>query len=96
MVSTVAASAGGSPKGKNEELEGWSGSLRHLKDRGLKGVRLIISDACRGLVEAAGEVFPNTDWQRCGVHWYRNGCSHGPNRKAAEVARNLKAIQPQE
>jgi len=77
-------------------LEGWRGFLRHLKDRGLKGVRLIISDACRGLVEAAGEVFPHTDWQRCVVHWYRNVFSHVPNGKIAEVARMLKAIHAQE
>lgn len=37
-------------------MEGWRGFLCHLKDRGLKGVRLIISDACRGLVEASAEV----------------------------------------
>jgi transposase-like protein len=86
----------GIAEGEKEDLEGWRGFLRHLKDRGLNGVRLIISDACRGLVEAAGEVFPNTDWQRCVVHWYRNVFSHVPNGKVAEVARMLKAIHAQE
>ena len=57
---------------------------------------LIISDACRGLVEAAAEVFPNTDWQRCIVHFYRNVFGHVPNGKVAEVARMLKAIHAQE
>ena len=42
----------GVAEGEKEDLEGWRGFLRHLKDRGLKGVRLIVSDACRGLVEA--------------------------------------------
>src|SRR5438105_2834691 len=79
-----------------EDLEGWRSFLCHLKDRGLKGVRLIISDACRGLVEAAAEVFPKTDWQRCVVHFYRNVFSHVPNGKVAEVARMLKAIHAQE
>ena len=46
----------GVAEGEKEDLEGWRGFLRHLKDRGLKGVQLIISDACRGLVEAAAEV----------------------------------------
>ena len=59
-------------------------------------MRLIISDACRGLVEAASEVFPKTDWQRCVVHFYRNVFSHVPNGKVAEVARMLKAIHAQE
>jgi putative transposase len=43
-------------------------------------------------VEAAAEVFPKTDWQRCVVHFYRNVFSHVPNGKVAEVARMLKAI----
>jgi putative transposase len=86
----------GVAEGEKEDLEGWRGFLRHLKDRGLSGVRLIISDACRGLVEAAAEVFPDTDWQRCVVHFYRNVFSHVPNTKIAEVARMLKAIHAQE
>ena len=86
----------GVAEGEKEDLEGWRGFLCHLKDRGLKGVRLIISDACRGLVEATAEVFPNTDWQRCVVHFYRNVFSHVPNSKVAEVARMLKAIHAQE
>ena len=86
----------GVAEGEKEDLEGWRSFLCHLKDRGLKGVRLIISDACRGLVEAAAEVFPKTDWQRCVVHFYRNVFSHVPNGKVAEVARMLKAIHAQE
>jgi putative transposase len=86
----------GVAEGEKEDLEGWRGFLRHLRDRGLKGVRLIISDACRGLVEAAAEVYPKTEWQRCVVHFYRNVFSHVPNTKVAEVARMLKAIHAQE
>jgi putative transposase len=86
----------GVAEGEKEDLEGWRGFLRHLKDRGLSGIRLIISDACRGLVEAVAEVFPNTDWQRCVVHFYRNVFSHVPNGKVAEIARMLKAIHAQE
>jgi transposase-like protein len=86
----------GVAEGEKEDLQGWHGFLCHLKDRGLKGVRLIISDACRGLMEAAAEVFPSTDWQRCVVHFYRNVFSHVPNGKIAEVARMLKAIHAQE
>ena len=86
----------GVAEGEKEDLTGWRGFLVHLKDRGLTGVRLIISDACRGLMEAAAEVFPNTDWQRCVVHFYRNVFSHVPNTKVAEVARMLKAIHAQE
>jgi len=86
----------GVAEGQKEDVEGWRGFLRHLKERGLKDPRLIISDACRGLVEAANEVFPEADWQRCICHWYRNVFSHVPNSKVAEVARMLKAIHAQE
>src|SRR5690606_25721946 len=48
------------------------------------------------LSEAAAEVFPDADWQRCVVHFYRNVFSHVPNSKIAEVARMLKAIHAQE
>ena len=47
------------------------GVSRHLVDRGLKGVQLIISDACRGLMESAAEYLPEARWQRCMVHLYR-------------------------
>ena len=86
----------GVTEGEKEDLEGWRSFLCHLKERGLKGVRLIISDACRGLVESVGEVFPQSQWQRCAVHFYRNVFSHVPNGKVAEVARMLKAIHAQE
>jgi transposase-like protein len=57
----------GAAEGHKEDKAGWLGFLKHLKQRGLTGVRLIISDACLGLAEAAAEVFPEADWQRCAV-----------------------------
>jgi putative transposase len=50
-------------EGAKEDKSGWSAFLRHLVDRGLKGVRLIISDACRGLMESAAEYLPEARWQ---------------------------------
>jgi putative transposase len=86
----------GVAEGQKEDLEGWRGFLRHLKDRGLAGVQLIISDACIGLVEAAAELYPEAQWQRCVVHFYRNVFSNVPKGKVADVARMLKAIHAQE
>ena len=83
-------------EGAKEDKASWLGFLKHLKDRGLAGVRLIICDACLGLVEAAGEVFPDARWQRCVVHWYRNAFAHVPRAKMAEVALMLKAIHASE
>jgi transposase-like protein len=75
---------------------GWSAFLKHLKERGLKGVRLITSDACIGLAESAAEFFPEAAWQRCVVHWYRNIFSHVPSTKVREIAAMLKAIHASE
>jgi transposase-like protein len=83
-------------EGAKEDKAGWSGFLAHLKARGLRGVELIISDACMGLVESAAEFFPETRWQRCVVHWYRDLFSHVPAGKMREVALMLKAIHAQE
>jgi transposase-like protein len=52
-------------EGAKEDKAGWSSFLKHLKERGLKGVRLITSDACLGLAESAAEFFPEAAWQRC-------------------------------
>ena len=79
-------------EGEHEDKAGWSAFLKHLKERGLTGVRLIISDACIGLAESAAEFFPEAGWQRCIVHWYRNIFSHVPSTKVREIAAMLKAI----
>jgi len=83
-------------EGAKEDKAGWSAFLKHLKERGLSGVELIISDACLGLVESAAEVYPEAQWQRCVVHFYRNVFSHVPTTKVREVAHMLKAIHAQE
>src|SRR5262249_6769593 len=80
-------------EGAKEDKSGWSAFLKHLKERGLKGIRLITSDACIGLAESAAEFFPDAAWQRCVVHWYRNIFSHVPSTRVREIAAMLKAIQ---
>jgi transposase-like protein len=86
----------GVQQGHKEDKSGWSGFLEHLKARGLTGVRLIISDACMGLIESVADYYPEADWQRCTVHFYRNVFSHVPRNKMREVAAMLKAIHAQE
>lgn len=82
--------------GGREDGDSWRAFLRHLKSRGLTGVRLIVSDKCLGLVEALGEFFPEADWQRCAVHFYRNVFTAVPRGRRREVAAMLKAIHAQE
>src|SRR5690606_34438766 len=50
-------------EGTKEDKAGWSAFLKHLKARGLRGVRLIISDACMGLKESVGDFYPEAHWQ---------------------------------
>lgn len=83
-------------EGAKEDKAGWSDFLRHLKKRGLSGVRLFISDACIGLVESVGDFYPDTKWQRCVVHFYRNVFTVVPKDKVKEVAMMLKAIHASE
>jgi transposase-like protein len=86
----------GVAEGIKEDVEGWRNFLRYLKSRGLNGVRLFISDKCLGLLEALGEFYPEAQWQRCMVHWYRNVFSVVPRGRRKEVAAMLKAIHGQE
>lgn len=83
-------------EGAKEDLESWRTFLRHLKERGLKGVRLVVSDKCLGLVQAVAEFYPEAAWQRCVVHFYRNVFTAVPKGKVKEVAAMLKAIHAQE
>jgi putative transposase len=53
----------------------WTGFLRTLTRRGLRGVRLVISDAHEGLKAAIARVL-NATWQRCRVHFMRNLLAH--------------------
>lgn len=83
-------------EGAKEDKAGWSSFLRHLKERGLRGVRLFVTDACLGLVESLADFYPEAKWQRCTVHFYRNVFSVVPAKKKAEVAAMLKAIHASE
>jgi len=86
----------GVAEGTKEDKESWRQFLRYLKDRGLQGVRLVVSDKCLGLVEALGEFFPQASWQRCVVHFYRNVWTAVPSGKMADVTAMLKAIHASE
>lgn len=79
-----------------EDKSGWENFLRHLKKRGLSGIKLVISDACLGLIESVNEFYPDAKWQRCIVHFYRNVFSVVPRTKVKHVARMLKAIHASE
>jgi transposase-like protein len=86
----------GVSEGAKEDGPSWTAFLRELKQRGLKGVQLFVSDKCLGLVENLAEFYPEAKWQRCVVHFYRNVWTAVPKGKVREVAAMLKAIHAQE
>jgi putative transposase len=86
----------GVTEGTKEDKASWQNFLRHLKQRGLQGVRLIVSDRCLGLVESLAEFYPAAAYQRCVVHFYRNVWSLVPSTKIREVSAMLKAIHASE
>lgn len=74
-----------------ESEEGWTTFFKSLKERGLNGVKLVISDAHAGLKAAVRKIL-KAEWQRCKVHFYRNVLVHVVKRSQAEVSEAMKAV----
>ncbi len=70
----------------------WTQFLRSPKDRGLGGVRLVISGARCGLKTAIGRVFQGTAWQRCKVHLMRNLMIHIPKSHKQMMGATIRTI----
>jgi putative transposase len=81
--------------GLGEDGAFWTEFLRGLISRGLRGVRLVISDAHLGLREAIGTVLGGAAWQRCRVHFMRNALSRVPRAAQNEVAATIRSILAQ-
>jgi putative transposase len=81
--------------GPSEAETFWSGFLKRLVKRGLRGVKLVVSDAHEGLKHAIAKVLGAT-WQRCRVHWLRNALAHVPKGQQTMVAAALRQafLQP--
>ena len=75
--------------GPSEAEPFWSGFLKGLLRRGLRGVRLVISDAHEGLKHAIAKVLGAT-WQRCRVHWMRNALARLPKGQHSMAAAALR------
>jgi putative transposase len=76
----------------SEKSAAYASLLRGLIERGLEGVRLVVSDDHEGIKAAVFGELPGVEWQRCVVHFERNVLSHVPAPSMAEVAEDLKAI----
>lgn len=78
--------------GASEEEAFWKSFLRSLVQRGLKGVKLVISDAHEGLKAALSSVLAGATWQRCRVHFMRNILAHIPQADKALAAAAIRTI----
>jgi transposase-like protein len=74
-----------------EKGAAYTSLLRGLIDRGLSGVRLVVSDDHEGIKSAVAAELPGVEWQRCIVHFERNVLSHVPASEMGEVAEDMKA-----
>lgn len=71
----------------------WRNFLKSLQDRGLHGVRYIVSDDHKGLTAALAARFPNTPWQRCQFHLQQNAGHHVPRiHMRKPVAQRIRDI----
>jgi putative transposase len=78
--------------GDSEDGAFWTAFLRSLRARGLKGVKLVISDAHEGLKTAIQAVMLGAAWQRCRVHFARNCLSQVPKGSVEMVAAAVRTI----
>jgi putative transposase len=78
--------------GDSETEPFWTEFLRDLRDRGLHGVQLVISDAHRGLTAAIATILQGAAWQRCRVHFMRNALAKVSKGHAEMVAATIRTI----
>jgi putative transposase len=68
----------------------WEDLFEDLKERGLRGVKLIISDGHKGIQKAVRESFIGSSWQICHVHLIRQALKKVPKKKHKEVVEKIK------
>ena len=81
--------------GASEAETFWTAFLRTLARRGLRGVKLVISDAHEGLKAAVAKLL-HASWQRCRVHFMRNCLAHVPKAQHSMVAAAIRTVFAQE
>ncbi|MCS5706444.1 IS256 family transposase [Synechococcus sp. FGCU-3] len=82
--------------GDSESEPFWSEFIGSLKERGLTGVKLVISDAHKGLTNAIRRMLQGSSWQRCRVHFARNLLQRVPKAHQGMVTAALRSVFAQE
>jgi putative transposase len=75
-----------------ESQTSWKEFLEQLRERGLRGVQLVVSDDHSGLKKALREVLPQALWQRCYVHFLRNALDYLPRKGDDDCLTELRWI----
>jgi putative transposase len=78
--------------GDSEDEVFWTEFLSSLRQRGLAGVELVVSDAHLGLKAAIAKVFIGASWQRCRVHFMRNVLARVQKAQSQMVAALIRTI----
>jgi putative transposase len=81
--------------GPSEAEPFWTDFLRSLSRRGLRGVKLVISDSHSGLKAAIAKVFKAT-WQRCRVHFMRNASAYAAKGQRQMVLALINTVFAQD
>jgi putative transposase len=97
MVATAVNSDGqreilGVETSTEETGAAWTAFLRELVARGLSGVRLVVSDHHKGLINAIDAVLPGACWQRCRTHFMRNLLTKVPKSAQPFVATLVRSV----
>ena len=76
----------------NESKSTWNDFFQSLKDRGLKDLLMITSDAHEGIRDAIRKVFPDVPWQRCQFHFSKNISEKAPKKYQAGIRAELQEM----
>jgi transposase-like protein len=76
----------------SESEASWSELFRDLKDRGMSGVKLLVSDAHRGIIAAANRHLQGVAWQRCQVHFKRELMKKVSYKRSSALMADVKAV----
>lgn len=78
--------------GDSETQDFWTEFLSGLRERGLHGVPVVISDHYRGLMNVIGATVVGASWQRCRVHFMRNVVAKVPKGNTEMVAAAIRTV----
>jgi transposase-like protein len=78
--------------GDSESEATWGEVFKGLKERGLKGLKLVTSDGHKGIRAAFTRQFQGVSWQRCRVHFLRELCRKVARKQWKQMREDLKAV----